>query len=38
MLVGASKGLGLGLALTGKVLSKGFEAVGFLASKAVKPA
>lgn len=38
MLVGASKGIGLGLALTGKLLSKGFEGVGHLASKAVKPA
>ena len=38
VLIGASKGLGWGLKLTGKVLSKGFEAVGSLASKAVKPA
>lgn len=37
ILVGASKGLGWGLKFTGKILSKGFEAVGGLASKAVQP-
>lgn len=37
VVVGASKGIGLGLAFTGKVLSKGFEAVGSLTSKVVKP-
>lgn len=37
-LVGVSKGLNWGLKMTGKVLSKGFQAVGSLASKTVKPA
>ena len=37
-IVTASKGLGWGLSMTGKLLSKGFEAVGGVASKAVTPA
>ena len=38
MIVTASKGIGWGLAMTGKLLSKGFDAIGGVASKAVKPA
>ena len=38
VVVTASKGLGWGLAMTGKLLSKGFEAIGGVAAKTVKPA
>jgi hypothetical protein len=38
VIVGASKGIGKGLAFTGKALSKGIVAVGSLVSKSVKPA
>ena len=36
--MGASKGIGMGLAFTGKILSKGISSFGGLISKAVTPA